>query len=279
MSRAPRRHGERARYIAGCRCDPCVKANAKYCKQYRWRSRGSRLSIDPTEVRAHVESLTMSLTALAAVSGVPRATISSIVNGKVKATSPATAAALLAVAPDAPIGHHYIDGIGARRRLQALAAIGWSGDVLAARLRYARRSVFDVRSGAQGVLTGDFDQAIRALYEELQDTPPVPTCRTDRSAVTRTVNEARKRGYLPPAAWDDPDRDPEPGEDDDFVDEIKVERVVAGEKLPCSKAVLVAVFDAWLKTDRPLNELFRVTGWNITRLQERHRVREAELAA
>lgn len=52
-------HGVRARYIAGCRCSLCRKANADYCKE---RARANRAGnrnglVDASEARAHLKKL------------------------------------------------------------------------------------------------------------------------------------------------------------------------------------------------------------------------------
>lgn len=125
--------------------------------------------------------------------------------GQAQRTSVHAAQALLAVTPDAAIGAHHMSAIGARRRLQALAVRGWSGDFLAVKTGYSRANLYRVRAGKRDMITGDVDQRIRAVYEELQDLTPAPVTRIERGAVTRTLTEASSRGWLPPAAWDDID--------------------------------------------------------------------------
>lgn len=43
-------HGTAASYQAGCRCEPCVKANARQCKRQRIE-RGRRVAVDPSLAR------------------------------------------------------------------------------------------------------------------------------------------------------------------------------------------------------------------------------------
>ena len=93
-------------------------------------------------------------------------------------------------------GPLLIDATGTRRRLQALAARGWSSDDLGARLGVTGAAVrqWTYRTRVQR------DTAVKVadLYDELWDQPG---CRT------KTAARAAKRGWAVPLAWDDDEID------------------------------------------------------------------------
>jgi hypothetical protein len=86
----------------------------------------------------------------------------------------------------------YIDGTGTRRRVQALAAIGWPAHLLAAELGLADgRSVRQLGNGRK--VTPAVAARVRQLYDRLSMTP-------GPSAVSRRRAEAA--GWAPPLAWE-----------------------------------------------------------------------------
>lgn len=142
-----------------------------------------------------------------------------------------------------------IPGIGTSRRLQALAALGWSFVEIAARLdcdkewprRWAKRGHPTIhRSTAE---------KIDRVYRELCMTLPPEDTTQQKSAASRVRTVARRNGWVPPLAWDNIDTDPEPvdaphlGLTEDSIDEAVVERMLAsGErtrKLTAGEAELV----------------------------------------
>jgi hypothetical protein len=98
-----------------------------------------------------------------------------------------------------------------------------------------------------------------------------------------TAARARNRGARPPLAWDDPGTlawpkgRPEraqggstrPRKTD--VDLVVVERVLAGDRLPTTKAERYEVIRRWPGTD---SELERRTGWNVARYLREMRAAE-----
>lgn len=98
----------------------------------------------------------------------------------------------------------WVPAIGSVRRLRALAVIGWSVQAVAERADLFPRSLGKVREGQRAEVHKSTHFAIRRVYEQLEDHP-----RTTREGlITRT--RALALGWLPPAMWDDPDRDREP---------------------------------------------------------------------
>lgn len=88
----------------------------------------------------------------------------------------------------------YLDVTGTRRRLEALAAIGWPTTVVAEHLQLAWRQVYSWRTTACTRIHRRHAAAVTAVYDQLCATPG-PSDRTRRRA--RTV------GLAPPLAWDD----------------------------------------------------------------------------
>lgn len=129
--------------------------------------------------------------------------------------------------------HHAplsVDATGARRRIHALAAIGWSlagqsrmlemGDTAAHKI--TARKWLHVETAAK----------VRALYDELSMMPG-PSVRARR--------EAQRKGWAPPLAYDDdtiddPHTEPSGVLTRDGLDEIAVQRASRGERVQLSRA-------------------------------------------
>lgn len=109
----------------------------------------------------------------------------------------ATEAAVMAVPIPTLGGPGHVNAIGSRRRIQALAAIGWT------QRHIAEQSGIDPRAlnrilWARARVTGDTAAAIAGTYEALWDKPgPNERVRAD----------AARRDWSPPMAWDDGDID------------------------------------------------------------------------
>ena len=146
----PHRHGQRAAYVKDrCRCNPCTAANTA---AGRTAARGRALGrpgplVDAGDVRAHLGQLRrahVGYAQIARLSGTSATHIREIAGTVVRSGNRPPirrirtdlAVRLLAIEPTpanrAP--HCHVDATGARRRLQALVAIGWPPDTLAHRL-------------------------------------------------------------------------------------------------------------------------------------------------
>lgn len=121
------------------------------------------------------------------------------------------AASLLAIPAVSRASHRGMDTTGALRRLRALQWMGWPMSKISAHLGRPQRSlyaqIFREEMSARLILD------ISAMYEELSHL-------TGPSKISST--KARRSGYHPPAAWDvdtidDPDAQPNLGEDDSVV--------------------------------------------------------------
>jgi DNA-binding NarL/FixJ family response regulator len=106
-------------------------------------------------------------------------------------------------------------------------------DELAARL--GRSSAGLRRSMLSDSVTAQTAQDVSALYEQLWNLRPPQSTDDQRTAANAARTFAAERGWLPPLAWDDIDTDPdpqhhaEPVETDGDLDEIAIERALAGD--------------------------------------------------
>lgn len=197
-----------------CRCAPCSAAQSRYAKTRRHaREHGQALYIDPTRARAHVEMLLrrgLTIPQVARRAGIDRETVRALVGqtpGGVPSTwtHRATEARLLSVYPEA-IGPEQIGLVhpaGTARRLQALAARGWSRTQIGRRLGTTRQAVRELMDPARSQISVQSRTKVAALYDELWNVDPQPSTPAERSAYTKTLAEAVRKGWPPPLAWDD----------------------------------------------------------------------------
>lgn len=94
-------------------------------------------------------------------------------------------------------GPLLVDATGTRRRLEALAAIGWPAHELGRRLGISASTIRGTGVDYPHCTTATRDK-VAALYDDLSMT-------LGPSLHARTW--ARKRGWLPPLCWDDADID------------------------------------------------------------------------
>lgn len=246
--RAQHVHGTSACYVHDvCRCVACATAHSQYeatrarLKAYgRWHP-----FVDAGSARDHIQALTcagMGLKRIAEVSGMSPAQLSKVLNGSPGGPRAqirgSTQARILAVQVDLAAGAR-VDGTGTARRLQALVALGWSQVQLAARLGVAPTNLTPlIHCGRRSVVVATA-QAVTVLYDELSMTlPPQITVEQQRS-VARAQGTARRRGWVPPLAWeeealDDPAARPHTGAPQtssrDLVDDVVVQRRLDGQQ-------------------------------------------------
>lgn len=170
-------------------------------------------NMDAAPVRAHLRRLMakgFSRDAIACLTGVPASTIDNLLYGAPIIGRPPTTRisvdtgrALLAAAPtldDYP-ARALVDATGTRRRLQALAALGWPVREVAARVGMSRINLWQDMQRAR-VLAGTA-RSVRDVYNELWDESPPRGTRAERISVAKTLAHARARGWPSPLAWDD----------------------------------------------------------------------------
>jgi len=223
-----------------CGCRACMDGNARRRRdRYRLLAYGryqdAHQPIEP--IRQHLQALVdtgMIPERIAISAGVGGATVRRLLNSETaRFVTGATARKLLAVTPDSSTlaAQGRVNGRGTRRRLQALAAIGWNHHEIARRLGYPRWKVNKALEGAYVDIRVHDD--IAALYDELWDQQPPTHTRAQRVGRSYALTVARRHGWLPPLAWDDIDTDPAPPtvEQEPLLDEIAIELALAGQNV------------------------------------------------
>jgi hypothetical protein len=217
-----RPHGTRARYTngpgpgkgPGCRCAACTAANRDDQRRItRLRAYGQwHPYTDARPAREHVRALGrlgIGWRRAAELAGIPQSTMRALVFGRVGRPGPSsrlrqeTAAAILAVRayPGNVAAGTPVDATGTRRRLEALAAIGWSRAKLGEQLGIEPTGMSElfrrdrVRAGRA--------QAVADLYEQLWNRRPPEDGWREKISAARSRNYARQHGWAPPLAWDE----------------------------------------------------------------------------
>jgi hypothetical protein len=239
---ARHRHGTRVAYVRDrCRCTACRAANAAASA----RARKSRVLghpgdlVDAAAVRFRLHRMReagVGIQRIAALSGIAPSHIRQLLTVRPDGT-PAVARVRRRTAERFPAlvdaqsvvsSRAQVAALGTARRLQALHAIGWSTTELAARLDVTTQGLR--RTMTRTRVTVGTRNAVAALYEELWNVRP-DSCDAAAAAPAKAArDQAQHRGWLPPLAWDDIDRDPQaprPSGDPQQVDEIAVERALA----------------------------------------------------
>jgi hypothetical protein len=243
----PHRHGTRTAYVKDqCRCTQCRAANSDASKTaYRDHVLGrSAPFIDASPVRSHIETLRkagIGVERIARLAGISSSHVRELVpharTGRrpIQRVRPQTAQRLLAIAvTDANrAARSHVDATGTRRRLEALVAVGWTQQALAVELGRSTNSLN--RSMTSETVTAGTARQVGELYEHLWDKQPQHATTDGLAAINAARALAASRGWPPPMAWDDIDADPTPTADPpdaaDELDEIAVERAVAGDGL------------------------------------------------
>jgi hypothetical protein len=97
-------------------------------------------------------------------------------------------------------GHALVDATGTHRRIQALAAIGWSTPALEQYAGVGYRKFHELLRKRR--THRNTAALVRRMYDELWNTPAPKGI-----GATRALTAARKNGWPKPAAWDDDEID------------------------------------------------------------------------
>lgn len=271
-------HGTRACAVLDkCRCPPCSRANAAVeAHRQREIAYGRWMPyVDAGPTRAHVESLRaagMGLKQVAKASGVAHGVLSKLIYGE-RGMAPSrrirweTAVRLQVVRADLDTmaDRNFVDPTGTRRRVHALVATGWSQSKICTRLGMERGNFWRLMEHSEQIRVSSA-RAVRALYDELWETPPPEAGHRDKIAASRARRYARGRGWAPPAAWDettidDPSATPNVG----GYDEDRVRLVLAGAVYEDDDRVLDLTVEDRLEVRRRGNTL----GLTVRELAER----------
>lgn len=206
------RHGTKVAYQKDrCRCDPCTEAAVRYDRNRRRKIAYGQWDprpwlVDATEAREHLRKLAargMGEARIAELSGLSHHPLRTIKQGAPRAHE-ATVAAILSIPLDAPVAPGTrLDATGTKRRVQALACMGWSLERIGREAGiYGRGNMFALLIFHDKV-TARVERAVREVYERLWDKEPTWSNISQKGVVTRTKNLAKKRGWAPPLAWDE----------------------------------------------------------------------------
>lgn len=199
----PRRKGGLYPY-----CQVCAPVVSR--EGYKRGQMGRRVYVPAEPARRHVAELEragMTRHQIAEIAGINRTQVRNLMvgqpprQGPAKNLRPETARAILAVRADActpaaaaSADHRAgatVDATGTRRRLQALAASGWSLRDVAPRLSVLPANLSTLLRRER--VTSNTARQVRALYDELEHRP---------GPSSRAARIARTRGWLAPAWWD-----------------------------------------------------------------------------
>lgn len=219
----PHRHGEYVTYVWDhCRCVPCKEAATEYERERVRQQAYGRWDnlVDAEPVRRHVLKLMaagMGLKRIAALAGVSNGSATKLIYGTYAKTDgpprgckgkgdvvrpPARRVRKETAEKWLSVKFEYterarVDGSDTARRLQALMAIGWSGQKLGERLGILRANMTPLIHGRGDVTVARAEQ-VHKLYLELADQAPPEDNQRDRIAASRARNYARQMGWSPP---------------------------------------------------------------------------------
>lgn len=262
-----------------CQCFPCrVAAANRQSEERRLKATGrwDRAFCSPWHAATHIHVLMRfgySHEAIARAAGVSARTVHRIVMGRLTRTYPRISAAILAVKPtiDDLEPSARISAQGSRRRVEALACLGWSIAALAEQLGATRSALAQRVAGTSTTVAAHRELA--ALYDRLWATPPTAATVAEAGYIARTKRHARALGWVPPMGWDDIDTDPEPPacDDGDGIDVIAVELAVEGARIELSRAerhLAVAQLHAAGHGDQVIADMLCVSDKTIGRDRE-----------
>lgn len=201
------RHGTIRRYSAyRCRCGSCKGAKSRYDVNRRrlmaygqWTAYG-----DAGAVREHIAALIdrgLSATAIADLAGVNVDCVLRVLGAEhVRGPLDINARSLLAVTfnLDAIPARVMVDATGTRRRVQAMAVMGYSLSAQSALLGRTVNNYHKVLRNPK--VFAETARAVRDLARELAMTPAPPS-----HGATLARRMAARSGWLPMVAWDDID--------------------------------------------------------------------------
>ena len=232
------RHGTRAAYTQdGCRCPSCQRANRAVQQARRRAIAYGRWHpyTDAEPIRAHVTQLVnsgISLANVAAHAGVSHSTLNGLLSTHDGATRPRVRAGTAQRIRQVKPGRQHpalVDSTGAKRRVQALIANGWSMARLAAHVHCHPSTISRLLRGT--TVTRNLDHAIREIYNLVAEQPVSTATRGERISVETARRYAEAHGWATPDRWTDIDQDLQPqnaGAETD-IDQIAVSQVLDGQ--------------------------------------------------
>lgn len=246
-----------ARWSA-CECPPCRANRLRLQKQ---RRTGRFIPARSTEAWAVIDRLFAAgwtPAAVASAAGVPaRAVQAALARRRAHGThtwSQVYADRFLTMTAPAKAG--YLPVLGARRRLRALARIGWSVYAIEGTMpvHVKASTMFAIRSGLNtDRITPAVDAAVRNAYDVLHMRPAPP----GRGA-TAAKAKAHREGWAAPLDFDDiddPNDVPDTTDSGLDVDPIVVERLTAGKRCAHTNAERLAAIERLHNAGATLNAI------------------------
>jgi hypothetical protein len=248
-----------------CHCSDCVVVMRRIAKRHRT----GRLERVPSS--AAWEQLEEWLEAgfepawIESACGIPRQSIQSAIfearHGQGQRNFGARYSALIVNADIWSATGGRASAIGSRRRLRALQCMGWTNEALSRETGISFVTLASIQRGSVSKVSARLFHPIKDAYDRLAEID---------GGSNHAKIRARKNSYLPPAAWDDPDTDPDQDavdgrRDPDDIDHAIVTRVMNGERMKCTRAEREEVIERWRATGRTMLELTELTGWQIYR--------------
>lgn len=295
---AERPHGYARYKLDGCRCYTCAYAVSVYSEDRRKQIAAGTWQpfinfTDNTAVRDHIEAHAragVGTRQLALLSGVDRKVIQCVRSGSRKGRPLGRmrrdlAEKILAVpvSADTAAAHAVVSATGARRRIQALCAIGW-GFRAQAELAGWPRDRWHRINREERILAATA-QLVRDVYRQLSMTP-APT----GYASTRIRKVAARDGWFPPLAWDDECLDdpaatpcvvPAVADSDPRADELAVQHAAAGHAVeldPITRVELVRRLTDANYTTEQIATLAQTTVHNVGRIRSDYKIRARRAA-
>lgn len=185
---AQREHGDRLRYIAGCRCDACRRANSAYesARQKARKAGDWNGNVSAEKARQHMAFLSkcgVGRRAVAAASDVGDTILSAIIAGRKTQIRARTEKAILAVTQEAASDRALIPAKKTWKLLNRLLKDGYTKSELAAHLGYKTRAL----QINKDVVTVRNAYLVERMYDQLQC---VCAKRTNK-----LLQELRSEGY------------------------------------------------------------------------------------
>lgn len=231
-----------------CRCRPCTDAETRYHRRRAYMILTGRWNphIATSVVRAHILNLRaqgIPDRRTAELAGVGTTSLYYILHRNGDQMTRRVGEAILSVTHDpAPPPGTKVPAWGATRRCRGLAALGWSSGEIAAAAGLTRSVVRHILRGRPGMVLSDTAAGAMRAYQGLGGRY-APESRT----ANQIREEARAKGWGPPAGWDDhwldlspEDLDAELGREVAWMDRAELGRnykaTLAGELSPLAVA-------------------------------------------
>lgn len=217
MTARPTIHGKKSSYDAGCRCQDCWQANRIAAKTYKLRRHrmGGSTTVDAAPTAAILNELLarMSATALASALDTTHTWVRSVAQGKTRRINPTKAkkvADLYASDYLPPASNDdgrttHMTPLGARRRVQALIAMGWTLHHIRDDAGVTLTLLKDLLAERWPVIEARTHHKIADSYARLSMRLPEGDTPHQRGAITRARKRGSDNGWPPPLAWDDID--------------------------------------------------------------------------